>query len=175
MDFPDPRDASPTNVRAALRRIIEKEGPLTKRFLIKVYVAGCPALQRAGKAVRALLNRALYSMQKAGEIVVEDELGNRSLESQVLRLAGAPRVRERPAGQRDLLEIPASELFLVLDRLLGSSSDRFQDDEALFRALLEHYGFSRLTEVRRRHLVKILEGYRQRRVSLESGVAAHDK
>ncbi len=175
LDFPDPRDASPTNVRAALRRIIEKEGPLTKRFLIKVYVAGCPTLQRAGKAVRALLNRALYSMQKAGEIVVEDELGDRSLESQVLRLAGAPRVRERPAGQRDLLEIPPSELFLVLDRLLGSSSDRLQSDEALFRALLEHYGFSRLTEVRRRHLVKILEGYRQRRVSLESGVAAHDK
>jgi very-short-patch-repair endonuclease len=160
--FPDPRDASPANVRAALRWIIEREGPLTKRFLIKLYVAGCPALHRAGKAVRSLLNRAVYSMQRAGEIVVEDELGDRSLESQVLRLAGGPRVRERPAGRRDLLEIPPSELFLALDRLSGPSTDNVQNDEALGRALLQRYGFSRLTEVRRRHLSKILEGYRRR-------------
>jgi very-short-patch-repair endonuclease len=161
--FPDPRDASPTNVRAALRRIIEREGPLTKRLLIRVYVEGCPTLHRAGRTVRSLLNRALYSMQKAGEIVAEDELDDRSLESQVLRLAGAPRVRERPAGRRDLLEITPSELFLVLDRLSGPSTGSAQNDEALTRALLEHFGFSRLTEVRRRHLAKILNSYRQRR------------
>lgn len=172
--FPDPRDASPSNVRAALRGIIEREGPLTKRFLIKLYVAGCRTLHRAGKAVRSLLNRALYSMQKAGEIVVEDERGDRSLESQVLRLADAPRVRERPAGGRDILEIPASELFLVLDRLLGPSNDSPPSDEALLRALLEHYGFSRLTEVRKRHLAKILQAYRRRRMSLESGLGAHE-
>jgi hypothetical protein len=164
LNFPDPREASPANVRAALRRLIEEEGPLTKRLLIKLYVEGCPTLQRAGKTVRSLLNGALYTMQRAGEIVVEDELGDRSLESQVLRLAGAPRVRERPAGGRDLLEIPPSELFLVLDRLLGPSNDPLKDQEACCRALLEHYGFSRLTKVRRRHLAKILEGYRRRRV-----------
>jgi very-short-patch-repair endonuclease len=172
--FPDPREASGTNIRAALRGIIEKEGPLTKRFLIKLYVEGCPALRRAGKAVRSLLNRALYSMQSAGEIVVENELGDRSLESQVLRLAGTPRVRERPAGRRDLLDIPPSELSLVLDHLLGSSNDRLQDEESLFRALLEHYGFRRLTEVRRRQLARILERYRERRISLESRISAHE-
>jgi very-short-patch-repair endonuclease len=172
--FPDPREASATSIRAALRRIIEKEGPLTKRFLIKLYVAGCPALRRAGKAVRSLLNRALYSMQRAGEIVVEDELGDRSPESQVLRLAGTPRVRERPAGGRDLLEIPPSELFLVLDHLLGPSNERLQDEKDLFRAMLEHYGFSRLTEVRRRHLVRILERYRARLRSSESRISARE-
>lgn len=165
--FPDPRDASPANVRAALRRLIEKEGPLTKRLLIRLYVKGCLALHRAGKAVRSLLNKALYSMQKAGEIVVEDELGDRSLESQVLRLADAPRVRERLAGERDLLEIPASELFVVLDRL----SRPGVSDETRVRELLAHYGFSRLTKVRRRHLEKILEVYRRRR-SFETGTGA---
>ena len=147
--FPDPRYASPANLRAALRRIIQEEGPLTKRFLIKLYVSGCADLHRAGKAVRSLLNRALYSMQKAGEIVVEDELGDRSPESQVLRLANAPRVRERLAGWRDLLEIPPSELFLVLDRLSRPGMKEVQSDETLARELLAHYGFSRLTEVRR--------------------------
>jgi hypothetical protein len=173
--FPDPRDASPANVRAALRRIIEQEGPLTKRLLIRLYVASCPALQRAGKNVRNLLNRILASMQRAGEIVVEDELGDRSLESQVLRLAGTPRVRERPAGRRDLLEIPPSELFLILDRFSGSSADTVQNDQVLSRALLEHYKFSRLTEVRKEHLAKILDSYRRRRMSLESGISAHEE
>jgi hypothetical protein len=114
-------------------------------------------------------------MQRAREIVVEDEFGDRSLESQVLRLAGTPRVRERPAGGRDLLEIPPSEVFLVLDHLLGASEDRLQDEQLLFRALLEHYEFSRLTEVRRRHLAKIIAGYRQRRISARSGTASEEE
>ncbi|WP_018291694.1 AAA domain-containing protein [Verrucomicrobium sp. 3C] len=160
--FPDPRSAAETNVRTALRQIIERGGPLTKRLLFKLYIERCPTLHRAGKAVKSLLSRALYGMQKAGEIVVEDELGDLSLESQVLRLTGAPRVRERPAGQRDLLEIPPSELFLVLDRLPGPAADSMQSDEAVMRKLLEHYRCPRLTEARRRYLAKILEGYRRR-------------
>jgi very-short-patch-repair endonuclease len=161
LNLPDPRDASPANVRAALRRLIEEEGPLTKRLLIRLYVEGCTTLHRAGKTVRSSLNRSLYSMQKAGEIVVEDELGDRSLESQVIRLAGAPRVRERSVGQRDLLEIPPSELFMILDRIVASSP-RSEDDESLMRRLLDHYGFSRLTQNRQRHLHKVLHAYRCR-------------
>jgi very-short-patch-repair endonuclease len=171
--FPDPRDASPANVRAALRQIIEKEGPLTKRFLIKLYVAGCPALHRTSKAVRNLLNRVLYNMQKAGEIVVEDELGNRSLELQVIRLAGAPRVRERPAGQRDLIEIPPSELLLVLDRIQTSYSGIIYDVETLARALLQHYGFTRLTQARKKHIARILEVYRRQHHEAKSAGTAH--
>ncbi len=160
LGFPDPRQASVTNIRAALRWIIEKEGPLTKRFLIRLYVAGCPALRRAGKAVRSLLNRALYSMQRAGEIVVEDELGDRSLESQVVRLAGTPKVRERPAGGRDLLEIPPSELFTILDRIVPFSRGSQQDDQTFIRKLLEYYKFGRLTQNRHAHLDKVLRAYR---------------
>jgi len=47
-------------------------------------------------SLRSHLNRALYSMQKAGEIAVEDELGDRSLESEVVRLGGAPREGASP-------------------------------------------------------------------------------
>jgi len=171
LNFPDPREATPANVRAALRRLIEQEGPLTKRLLIKLYVEGCPTLQRAGKTVRSLLNRALYSMQRAGEIVLEDELGDRSLESQVVRLPGAPRVRERPAGRRDLLEIPPSELLLVIDRMQTLSTSSAGDDEELARALLAHYGFTRLTEARRKHILRILNVYRQHKRDPKSGGA----
>jgi very-short-patch-repair endonuclease len=172
--FPDPRDASLANVRVALRQIIEKEGPLTKSSVFRLYVEGCPGLRRAGKAIRSVLNRALWAMQKAGEIVVEDELGDRSLEAQVLRLVGTPRVRERPAGRRDLLEIPPSELLLVLDRVQASSASAVQDDETLARSLLQHYGFTRLTEVRRKHLARMLDVHRRQRQAFKSGLATND-
>lgn len=111
--------------------------------------------------MKSLLNRALYRMQRAGEILVEDELGDRSLESQVLRLANTPKVKERPTGQRDLIDIPPSELFRVLDSV-KTSAHVAANDEVLARSILDYYGFSRLTKVRRRHLAKVLGAYRQK-------------
>lgn len=161
--FPDPREASPANVRAALRQIIDKDGPLTRESVYRLYVEGCADLQRVGKAVRQGLNRALGAMLRSGEIVQEDELGDGSPEGLVVRLADSPKVRERPAGRRDLLEIPPSELLLVLDRIGASTGGAVQDDQTLARSLLEHYGFSRLTEVRRKHLARILNVHHRQR------------
>ncbi len=155
--FPDPREASPANIRCALRRIIETDGPLTRASVFRLYVEGCPGLQRAGKAVRHNLNRALWAMLRAGEIAMEDELGDGSPDGQVLRLATTPKVRERPAGRRDLLEIPPSELHLILDRLQASGLGAEVDDEDLARRLLEHYGFVRLTATRRKYMRKVLD------------------
>jgi very-short-patch-repair endonuclease len=154
--FPDPREASPANVRTVLRQIIEEDGPLTRSSVYRLYVEGCPGLQRVGRVVRQALNRALGAMLRAGEIVQEDELGEGSPESQVIRLAGAARVRERPAGRRDLLEIPPSELVSVLGRLVPDNPETGEDEETVFRRLLDHYGFSRLTKPRRDYLSKVL-------------------
>jgi len=159
--FPDPRDASPANVRAALHQIIEKEGPITKRLTFRRYADGCLTLNRMTSNVKAILNRILSAMLRAKEIEMEDELGDRSLEGQVLRISGTPRVRERAAEGRDLLEIPPSELLLVIDRLRSSSKENARDDEGIARALLAHYGFVRLTEVKKKHIVKILGVYRR--------------
>ena len=159
--YPDPRTASSAHIRAALYRLIEQEGPLNKRLLFRLYAEGCPTLKRVSKEVRQRINRVLATMLRAGEIVVEDEIGDGSLESQVLRLAGNPAVRERPAGHRDLLEIPPSELFLALARLTDGAEAASLDDEALMRRLLKHYGFRRLTKSRRKHLAKILEAFRR--------------
>jgi hypothetical protein len=95
-------------------------------------------------------------MLRAGEIVQEDELRDGSLEGQVLRLAGAPMVKVRPAGRRDLLEIPPSELLAVLRRSPHGGTQPRGDGEDLSRSLLEHYGFSRLTKPRKEYLSKVL-------------------
>jgi very-short-patch-repair endonuclease len=156
LGFPDPRDSSPANVRAVLRQIIEKDGPLTRSSVCRLYVEGCPGLQRVGRVVRQALNRALGGMLRGGDIVQEDELRDGSPEGQVVRLAGESTVQVRPAGRRDLLEVPASELLAVLRRSAPGSLQSANDDEPLLRTLLEHYGFSRLTKPRREYLSKVL-------------------
>jgi very-short-patch-repair endonuclease len=161
LGFPDPRDSSAANVRAVLRQIIEKDGPLTRSSVCRLYVEGCPGLQRVGRVVQQALNRVLGAMLRAGEIIQEDELRDGSPEGQVLRLAGTPMVKVRPAGRRDLLEIPPSELLAVLRRSVHPGTQSPDESEALFRALLEHYGFNRLTKPRREYLSKVLRLLRQ--------------
>jgi very-short-patch-repair endonuclease len=159
--FPDPREASPANVREILRQIIEQDGPLTRSSVYRLYVEGCPTLQRVGRIVRQALNRAVGAMLRAGEIVQEDELHDGSLEGQVLRLAGAPKVKVRPAGRRDLLEVPPSELLAVLRRSPHGGTQPHGDGEDLSRSLLEYYGFSRLTKPRKEYLSKVLRLHEQ--------------
>jgi very-short-patch-repair endonuclease len=163
--FPDPREASPANIRDALRKIIEQDGPLTRASVYRLYVEGCPALQRAGKSVRQALDRALGAMLRAGEIVQEDELRDGSPEGKVLRLSGTPRVKVRPAGRRDLLEIPPSELLAVLRLRHKAEILASEDNDALFRTVLEHYGFTRLTTSRKEYLSRVI----QRASSVEGG------
>lgn len=159
--FPDPRDASAANVKEVLRRIIERDGPLTRSSVYRLYGEGCSDLQRVGKIVRQALNRCLASMLRAGEIVQVDELGDGSPDTQILRIAGAPAVNVRPAGNRDLLEIPPSELLAVPRRFSQHCHQLQIDGDAASRALLEHYGFSRLTKPRREYLDRVLQLWRQ--------------
>jgi very-short-patch-repair endonuclease len=161
LGFADPRDSSQANVRAVLRQIIERDGPLTRASACRLYVEGCPGLQRVGRVVRQALNRTLGAMLRAGEIVQEDELRDGSPEGQVLRVARAGAVKVRPAGRRDLLEIPPSELLAVLRSLRRSTQPMNEDEEPLLRSLLDHYGFSRLTKPRREYLSKVLRLHRE--------------
>lgn len=159
--FPDPREGSLSSLQEHLRAIIMRDGPLPRSSVYRLYVEGCPSLQRVGRVVRQALNRALGGMLRAGEIVQEDELKDGLPEGQILRLAGAPPVNLRPAGKRDLFEIPPSELLLVLRKSFPEINHVDHDDEVLSRALLEYYGFRRLTKPRREYLSKVLRIFRQ--------------
>lgn len=161
LGFPDPRDSSAANIQTALRKIIEKDGPLTRSSVCRLYVEGCAGLQRVGRVVRQALNQALGAMLRAGEIVQEDELRDGSPEGHVLRIAGTALVKVRSAGRRDLLEIPPSELLTVLRRSSCGSMQQASDDETLLRMLLGHYEFSRLTKPRKEYLSKVLRLLRQ--------------
>ncbi|MFC1660322.1 AAA domain-containing protein [Gemmatimonadota bacterium] len=156
LGFPDPREASSANVRAALRRIVESDGPLSRASIYSLYVSGCPDLRKGGKIIWQALNRSLGAMLRAGEIVQEDELGDRSPEGKILRMATSPRVRVRPKGERDLLEIPPSEILRIVDRLFPSGQKSADDPEKTHRAIIDHYAFPRLTRPRKAYLTKVL-------------------
>jgi very-short-patch-repair endonuclease len=155
--FPDPRDATAAKVRKVLREIIERDGPLTRQSIYSLYVKGCPEVERVVKSVRAAIDKALRSMRRTEDIVQDDELGDASPESQVIRLAEQPNVRVRPAGARNLLEIPPSELIAVLRQDPQLRLSVRKPDEETFRMLLGHYGFSSLTKMRRQYLTRVVK------------------
>jgi very-short-patch-repair endonuclease len=155
LGYPDPRTASPHNIKGALRQILERDAPLARASLYRLYIEGTPDVQRAGKAVRQAINQALGAMLRADEVVQENEFGDSSSDGLVVRLTGTAPVRERPAGARDLTDIPPSELLLVLERISPQHAGE-RDEEVVCRRLLDHYGYTRLTAARRKHLRRVL-------------------
>ncbi|MEJ5330363.1 MAG: AAA domain-containing protein [Desulfobaccales bacterium] len=165
--YPDPREASLPQLAAVLKKIIEVHGPLTLPLLYRLYLAGCPDLGRLGQALKGRLDEALGSLVRAGEIVLEDELGQRKPEGKVARLAGSPPVVERPAGLRKLEEIPPREIFLLMDRWkLPASLDDREIEEYFFRKIIEHFGYQKLTANRRQHLRRLYQVWRRRQRQL---------
>jgi very-short-patch-repair endonuclease len=71
--YPDPRTAPTFNIREAVLDIITTDGPLPKESLYRLYREGCPRVERAGKNLRQAVNRAVYSLERAGLVVSRDE------------------------------------------------------------------------------------------------------
>lgn len=155
--FPDPRRATRESVREALFQIAERDAPLPRSAMHRLYVEGCPDVQRVGRTIRQSLDAVIGGMLRSGMLEQESELGPRTAEYLILRLPGRPRVRPRPAGNRQLEEIPPSEIQQVMLHLHSEpTTPRGVQADALFRAVLDHYGMKRLTTQRRSYLQQLL-------------------
>lgn len=160
--YPDPRDASPANVRTHVLEIIRRDGPLLRSSVQRLYLRGCPGVSRLGKEIQRVLNRAIGVLLANGEVVLENELGGNTQEGQVLRIASTPRVRPRAVGQRSLDEIPPSELMSWLDdRRLSLGSQFSTDADECTRYLLERCGCHTMTPPRRKYLLTIFTRWLQ--------------
>jgi hypothetical protein len=160
--YPDPRDASPANVRAHVLEIIRRDGPLLRSSVQRLFLRGCPGVSRLGKEIQRVLNRSVGVLLASGEIVLENELGGSTQEGQVLRVANTPRVRPRPVGQRSLEEIPPSELMSWLDDRRSSLGQHFSPDaDDCTRYLLQRCGCHTMTLSRRKYLQKVFTRWLQ--------------
>lgn len=157
--YPDPCEAPAVQVKEALEDIIKRDGPLTRASVYRLYAQGSPDVRRVGNAMRNALNRHIAALLRSGVFEQVDELGDGYNDGVVLRIAGSSTVRERPAGKRNLTEIPPSELIVVIRRILASATKRM-DDEEICRQVLFHYKFYNLTQIRMKYLKLVLSRMR---------------
>jgi len=141
MDLPDPRLGNTHGLRLALIRIVQAEGPVTVRRVLDLYRIGAGYQRLKGPTRDAVLRGVRRCLEK-GQLYTVDEDGQ-GFEDAVLQITGAPRVRVRQRGPRDLEDIPVSEIAAFADELgLGGA----RPEEAM-RRLLAEYQLKRLTEV----------------------------
>jgi very-short-patch-repair endonuclease len=167
--YPDPRDAAPANVRECVTEIIRQDGPLMCSSVYRLYAEACPAFRRCGKAVKAKLNQAIATLLRTGVIARESEVDGLPDESRVLRLTDTPRWRVRPAGKRDILEIPPLELMAVLDeRRFRHDEPNAVSDRDFATVLLQHYEGQRMTRARETYLSAVVHAWKMRQSVLDS-------
>jgi very-short-patch-repair endonuclease len=113
-DYPDPRTAPQAGVRDAVLDVIRHHGPMTKAAIYAQYRDGCPKVERAGKALRQTVNRALGNLEHMQRVESRDEGTTRSTSEVVYRLPDQPWISRRPSLKRDLDDVPLSELALEI-------------------------------------------------------------
>jgi very-short-patch-repair endonuclease len=143
--YPDPRTAPTFNIREAVLDIITTDGPLPKESLYRLYREGCPRVERAGKNLRQAVNRAVYSLERAGLVVSRDEGKRRHPSEVVVKLALHKWVESRSPGSRRLEDVPLSELgSSMYDASQGALPGSDDARISLYREVAGRYGVRRL-------------------------------
>ena len=139
---PDPRSISTTDLAGTLREIIETEGPILTERLYRVYIWSSN-LGRAGRQVRANLNKALKNLENQNIVTIVRKGSGGGYAEATIRMADSPAVILRDRGERNLDEIPIDELAQVY--CLIRSESHGGDEDSIFREVLARYGLTRMT------------------------------
>ena len=137
----DPHEASPAYLADALLEIISTEGPVLCNRAFQQY--GRCAGRRVGRQIQSKLRKALTSLISKKKVVISNEHKNRDMRYLILRTPDTADVIVRTRGERTFPEIPPSEIAVVMRFFLGG--ERGSDDEWLFRSVMEHFEFRRMT------------------------------
>ena len=125
-----------------LLEIIAVEGPVIAERVYQLANRAAGAT-RLGKNIRSALNSAITSAIRRNLAIQSDPLGSGGLLYTTLRLPHQPAVAVRVRGPRESLQhIPPEEL----RKVLLDVSHRTRSTEERYRAVLECYGFKRLTQ-----------------------------
>lgn len=129
-------EASRHELINGIEEIVAVEGPILGDRIHSVYVRASGG-QKVGSQLAKALNSALVSAVRQG--VLEKD-GSRPA---TYRLPEQPPARVRELGPRGLGDVPPAELAALL---VEAGTERgWDDDEKLFRALLDRLGLKRLT------------------------------
>ena len=141
----DPRYTSSENIIKNFVKIVTAEGPLFVRRLFQLYLKAA-GIGRLGNRLRNILMRALQKAIKSNIFVENNELGVEDKLKRVVRLHNTPKVSLRTRGNRTLEEIPILEIAALIDIFIKQGTVNMEKKEDLFRTVLDHYGFQRMTQ-----------------------------
>lgn len=143
--LPDPRDTSSENIIKNFERIVAAEGPLFVRRLFQLYLKAA-GIGRLGNHIRNIFLHALQKATKRNIFTENNELGVEDKLKRVIRLHNTSEVSLRTRGNRTLEEIPILEIAALIDMFLKQGTVNVEEKENLFRTVLNHYGFQRMTK-----------------------------
>ncbi|HEV8597070.1 MAG TPA: AAA domain-containing protein [Candidatus Dormibacteraeota bacterium] len=139
--LPDAHTVTASTVADGLVEIVSAEGPMLAARAYELYVRASGG-QRVGKALRQTLNRAAAAAIRAGRIAAVDGDAPGQI-NKTLYMPNTPSVIPRQRGDRQLEQIPVTEVAEVLRRLRAAGVAGHHT--ALKRAVLQVYERSRLT------------------------------
>ena len=142
--LPDPRIASLSQIANGLLDIVYVEGPIVCHRLYSIYVNAC-GIQRVGKQLRSLFNKATSKAVRDGLLKEENEHAIADQMHKIVRLPECPPILVRTRGDRTIEEVPPREIAALMQTLGNTDPDLLSDTEGLFRAVLDTYGLVRMT------------------------------
>jgi very-short-patch-repair endonuclease len=123
--------------------IVAAEGPMLGDRIHRVYVQSSGGI-RVGPQLARVLNSAVSLAIRRGVLLADDPLGRSGVRPRTYRLPDQPLVRVRDLGPRDLDDVPPRELATIMAELADRRG--WDDEEALFRAVLARLGLKKLTK-----------------------------
>ncbi|MDQ7807057.1 AAA domain-containing protein [Amycolatopsis sp. A133] len=136
-------DATRDELIEGIQAIVAAEGPVSGDRIHRLYVQSSGGL-RVGSQLARLLNSAVSLAVRRGVLLADDPLGRSGVRPRTYRLPDQPLVRVRELGPRDLGDVPPRELATVMRELADRHG--WDDEEALFRAVLAQLGLKKLTK-----------------------------
>jgi very-short-patch-repair endonuclease len=139
----DPREARAATIGRTLEEIVTQEAPVTVGRAFRVYLAHC-GIKKMGRNVRGDLEKGLTYALSSKQIEQTKEALTDDLLQMVLRIPGTGKDSLRKRGDRNLDEIPPSEIrlageYATLDDLFVEGSDEH------CKRILEIFDTKRLT------------------------------
>ena len=141
---PHPNETTPKSLARGLARIVETEGPVDGYRVGQIYLRGC-GKKRMGHVLRKKIVKGIRAAILEGLLLGEDEWDEEDTLRLVLRTPQQPRIIPRSRGEREIAEIPPSEIRFVADEIRGRSPEMIPGSEDHFRSILAHYDLTRLT------------------------------
>ena len=109
--------------------------------------ADAVGIKRIGKQIRSKFNRAMRKAIEMGVVEEHNDYGTSDQINKVVHIVGTPSVIRRERGDREIKEIPPSEIAEAMREIIEHIfSEEVEDKDVVFRQVLVSYELKRKTQ-----------------------------